>query len=208
MRRSGEYRILGLVLVGMPLGLYGLLFHPSIHRLERLERRIRLAHEEAPDHASFTPVAAEERAFLEAPGAPWRTALPLIAEDGARISHVNRVVNALNAALIDRGLRATAIRAALDPVRIDFSLPSHLAWEAPASAGPRDVPENNVAAWVLEVEIPGTSRELFRALSALAGAQVPLEPVGIRWEASPGARLPGAAGARQCILVRNFYLKP
>ena len=211
MKAAREYGIMVLLFAGLPLLLYGALLRPSLQRVAHLEARIREAGEGTPPCRLFTPVTPEERVFLEAPEAPWRKRLPVVAEDGARLRHVDRVVHEVDASLRAAGLRATAIRGALEPVRAQCTLPAHLAQGAPGPAPLQDGPELGVAAWVLEVEVAGTSRELFRAMSALAGAEPLLEPVGLRWQAlsePDGSRDVPDPGGRQSLLLRTFYLKP
>jgi len=202
MTISRERVIMGLLLAALPVLLYGGLLRPSLLRQAELRRRIHAAHDEAPGVQSFTPVREEERSFLEAPRAPWRTRLALVAGDAERLDHMNRVVTGLGAALKARGVRATVLRAAWEPVTAEFTLPAELKGEIPPGLPVEDGPEHALAGWVLEVEIAGPTGELFKALSAAPDVHALLEPVGLRWQAS------AKDGGRQCLLLRNLYLKP
>ena len=110
--------------------LYACVIRPSPRRLEALHQRIREANE-ARDVPTFTPVGKEERAFLEDPEAPWRTRIPLVADDGARLAHANRVVSDLSAALSAGAWRWRPCARLWEPVLANFTLPAHLAKEAP-----------------------------------------------------------------------------
>jgi hypothetical protein len=202
-----ERLLMALLLAALPVGLYGLLLRPSLRRLEALHRRIQRA-QDGPAVQAFTPVSREERAFLEDPAAPWRSRLPQVAGDGARLAQVNRVVNEVDMALRARGVAVTAMRAALDPISADFTLPDRLAQSPAPAPAATDAPEYQVEGWVLEVEVAGTTGALFQALSAVSAVNPLLEPVGLRWEASAPAEGATRAGPRQYLLLRNLYLKP
>jgi len=202
-----ERLVMGLLLAALPLGLYGLLLRPSLRRVAALQRRIRSA-QDRPAPQAFTPVSREERAFLEDPAAPWRSRMPQVAGDGARLAQVNRVVNDVDSVLQARGVAVTAMRAALDPISADFTLPARLAQGPAAPRSGSDAPECQVEGWVLEVQLGGTTGALFQALSAVSAVNPLLEPVGLRWEAPAAAAGAARAGARQYLLLRNLYLKP
>jgi hypothetical protein len=197
-------RLLMLVLLAaLPLGLYGLLVRPSLRRLEALHQRIREADEAFPFHP-FVPVGREERAWLEAPAAPWRERMPRLAGDRDRLAHLAWVAGEVSAAMRAGGVEAAAMRAAMDPVSADCTLPAALrAGPAPPSSGP-DQPECKVRAWVLDVQVPGGTADLFKALAAVPQARPLVEPVGLRWEAGPG---PAGGRVRLSLLLRNFYLE-
>lgn len=203
MRTSRERLLMGLVFGGLPLVLYGLVLRPSTLRLRALHDRLRAADEAHRDVPTFIPVGREERAFLEAPDASWRTRIPVVADDGARLALANRVVSDLSSALKRRGVPIAGVRATWAPIQADFTLPAHLA-KGPAPWRPGgDVPEHLLDGWALEVELPGATGQLFKALPALAEVNPLLEPVGLRWE------LAGKAGRhRQYLILRAFYLKP
>ena len=214
MTRVGERPILGLALAAVPVLVGLLVVRPATRRLAALHRRIDAAHADTPEVAPFVPVSREERALLEDPGAPWRTRLPLVAEDSARLAQVDRVVNEVRAALTARGVRAAGMRLLLDPVQADFTLPDGPIRAARPPRPASDAPDLRVAGWALEVTVPGPTRDLFQALAAVPGVNALLEPGGFRWEADPGPA-PGphrsrhpAADHRQVLVLRNFYLKP
>ena len=202
MRTYRERLLMGLLFAGLPVLLYALVIRPATLRFHRLHERIRAADEACRDVQAFTPVTQAERAFLEEPAAAWRTRVPLLDGDGARLAHANRVVSDLSVALKGRGLRAAAMRAAWEPIEAQFTLPG------PVAKGPRmtrvagDAPEHTLAGWALEVELPGPTGQLFKALGPLAQVDPLLEPVGLRWE------LAGPARHRQVLFLRNYYLQP
>ena len=67
------------------------------------------------------------------------------------------------------------------------------------------LPETRLSGWVLELEIPGATGELFRALAAIAEVDALLEPVGLDWVLTEA---PGQPGCRQVLRLRNLYLEP
>jgi len=202
MIRPAERLLLGLVIAGLALLLVCRVLRPAARRMDALGRRIEAA---GGAIRSFIPVSAEERAVLEAPGAPWRTRIVRLEGDGARLAHMERVVRELGAALEARALRAAAFRATWDPVVADCTLPGGRLQRGPALPAPAagDGPERQLGGWVLEVEIAGTAADLFRALAVVPAVNPLLEPVGLRWEAAADR-----AGPRQTLLLRNVFLKP
>lgn len=214
MKPAGERLLLGLLLAALPLAAVLLVVRPAHRRLAALHQRIAAAHARTPEVAPFVPVGRDERAFLEDPAAPWRTRLPLVADDGARLAQVDRVVNEVRAALAARGLEAARMRLLLDPVQAEFSLPGAPTREARRPSPAQDGPDLQVAGWALEVEVPGATGDLFKALAAVPGVNALLEPGGLRWEAVPGPAPRGRGhrqpppGHRQLLVLRNFYLRP
>lgn len=203
MNPTRERLVMGLVFAGLPLILYLLVLRPSAVRIKALHARIRAAHEAHQDVPTFTPVGREERAFLEAPDAPWRTRIPVVADDGDRLALANRVVSELSEALKHRGVAIAGLRATWEPIQADFTLPGHLAREPLPGPSEGDAPEDQVDGWALEVELPGPTGQLFKSLPALGEVNALLEPVGLRWE------LLGKAGKhRQYLILRDVYLKP
>lgn len=201
MKTSRERLLIGFVFAGLPLVLYAFVIRPSTLRLKTLHQRIREANEACRDVPTFTPVGKEERAFLEDPEARWRTRIPLVADDGARLAHANRVVSDLSAALKRRSVAVASMRAVWEPILANFTLPAHLAKEGGRGEFAWDVPELHLEGWALEVELPGSTGQLFKALGPLAEVSPLLEPVGLRWEVAEGAK------HRQFLIVRNFYLR-
>ncbi|GEM_PF-547942 len=205
MRLAWERRIMGVLLAALPVALYGLVIRPYSLRAAELRHRIRAAHEESPEVRSFIPVGTEERAFLEAPGAPWRTRIPLLADEGERLAQVDHVVGAVTAALKAKGVKVTGMRADWNPVTARFTIPAGMEGGGGRRSRGSGGPDHKLAAWVLEVEIGGGTEDLFKALSVLPAINPLLEPVGLRWEAAgegPEAR------RRQVLLLRNLYLEP
>jgi hypothetical protein len=212
MKPVRERLLLGALLGIVPALVALLVLVPGSRRLAALHRRIDAAHGQAPEVARFLPVGPEERAFLENPAAPWRTRLPLVADDAARLAHVDRVTTEWLAALAPLGLRPTGMRLLLDPVQAQFTLPDAPLQPARPPQPATDRPDLKVAEWVLEVEIPGPTRNLFRALAAVPRVNALLEPGGLRWEVpdetAPGAGRRRSQGHRQVLVLRSFYLRP
>lgn len=205
---------MGLVLAGLPVLIAALIVLPSLRRTDALKRRIQAAHELGREARPFVPVGREERAFLEDPGASWRSRLPVVRGDGARLAQVDRVVSEVSEAFRARGVRIAGMKALLAPVDGAFSLPAGPLRPAFPRRAATDLPEHRVGGWVLEVEVPGATGELFRALAAVGAVNALLEPAGLRWEVDPGrdkgrGRKPAARpGHHQYLLLRNYYLEP
>jgi hypothetical protein len=216
MRKHRERVVLGLLLVALPAVAVLAVVVPASRRLAALHRRIEAAHLDTPEVPSFVPVGKEERAFLENPDAPWRTRIPVVADDAARLTEVDRVVSEVSAALAGQGLRAAEVRLLLDPIQADFSLPGAPLGTAARPGATTDRPDLQMAAWALEVSVPGSTRDLFRVLAAVSGVRALVEPGGLRWETSPPAEGPTAREARpgprqahrQVLVLRTFYLRP
>jgi len=196
LKASRERLLMGLMAAGVPLLVYLFLLRPSLVRMKALHARIRDAEAQATPLRAFTPVSMEERTFLEDPEASWRTRIPRIVTDGERLAHVNRVVSAVNAALKAKGVGAVAMRATWDPVKADFTLPPELKKGPPSWIPSPDAPEYQMSAWVLEVEIPGATEKLFKALASVPSMGPLMEPVGVRWGED-----------HQYLLLRNYYLR-
>jgi hypothetical protein len=204
MNALRERILLAALGLGIPLLGFALVLRPSFRRLDALHQRIRAAETTASPRRPYTPVGQEERAVLEDPSAPWRARIPRIVGDADRLAQVDRVVNDLGSAFKAKGVSIASVHAAWDPVTIDFTLPGGLERESPPAPSAQDAPELQLAAWVLEVEIPGPTEDLFRALAAIPDIRPIMEPVGLRW-----GGVPSASGAgRQVLLLRNYYLKP
>jgi hypothetical protein len=207
MTLAKERLILGALIPALPIALYFLVLQPSVQRSKALNQRIAQAHSESP-FQTYTPVNREEQSFLEASPAPWRSRLPVIAGDGARLAHVHRVVSDLNAAFKAGGVKVIGIQATWDPIEAKFTLPAHLTQEAAPDRSVGDAPEFKVAGWVLLVEIGGATGDLFKAMALLPKVNSLLEPVGLRWGEAPGADVQKSSEPSQYLILRNVYLQP
>jgi len=197
MRR--ERTLMALLLAGMPGVIVMAVILPSTRRLAALHKRIDAAHEVAKDVRPFVPVSREERAYL---AGPWRSRLPWVPDAAARLAQVDRVVNQVNASFAARGVRVAGMKAVLDPVRASFTLPSRASREAFPPEAAADAPELRVDGWILDVEVAGPTRDLFKALAAVSAVDALLEPVGLTWETGPDGT------GRQHLLLRTFHLRP
>ena len=188
-----------LLLVG-PLLFAWLVWLPFRQRMKVTQARIQAAQAALQELPRYDPLSAEEVAFLEAPQAPWKARIPLIRGDEDRLHHYHRVVTALDRALATAGLRVHGMRSSWDPIRASFTLPGSLAaptLAATASAGPLDGP---LAAWVVEVQVDGTTTGLFTALERIQPVTPLLEPVGLRWESTSERRA-------QSLLLRSLVVQ-
>jgi len=206
MNAARERLGLGLAFLVMPGLIYALAIRPSTHRLAALQQRIQKANEVCRELPPFTRVSQDEKALLEDPAAPWRGRIARVGDDAALLAHVDRVVSDLNAAMKAAGVRITTLRATLEPVAADCTLPRSLAEDSAAAPALGDAPEYQVGGWVLEVELAGPPGELFKALAAVPRVHPLLELVGLRWQLTQ-AEPSGPAGQRQQLLLRNLYLK-
>lgn len=195
MTLAKERLILGALITALPIALYLFSIRPSLRRIEALDQRIARAHSGFPVQP-FTPVNREERSFLEAPAAAWRSRIPVLAGDGARLDHVHRVVSDLNAAFKAGRVKVVGIQATWDPIEARFTLPAQLTREAAPAQSTGDAPELKVAGWVLVVEIGGGTGDLFKALALVPRVNSLLEPVGLRW-GEPRADLKTLGGPSQ-----------
>ncbi len=182
---------------------YGLLIRPSRRRIAALHRRIQTAHAAILKTEGYAPLSAAERSLLEDPAQPWRARIPAVDGDGGRLALVDRMAAELGAALRRSGVPVGSLRAVLDPVQVDATLPD-VPPPPPRPGGASKGPEAPLGAWVLEVEVPGGTARLFQALAALPRTGPVLEPVGLRWDRAPGAT--GApASLHQYLLLRSYY---
>lgn len=111
MQPVTERFLLGLLVLGLPVALYAAILRPATQRRAALRHRLQAARGVCGDKLPFTPLSAAEQAFLKAEGAPWRTRLPLVGDDQARLAQVHRVVSELSAALKARGVPIAGLRA-------------------------------------------------------------------------------------------------
>ena len=207
MTYAKERLVLGLLVLILPISLYFLSVRPALQRMQALHQRIAQAHAGSP-FQTFTPVGREEQAFLDAPDAPWRSRIPVLAGDGARLAHVHGVVSDLNATFKAGGVKVVGIRATWDPVEARFTLPAQLAGRAAPAPAAKDTPELKLKGWVLVVEVGGATGDLFKALALVPRVHALLEPVGLRWGQPAGAELQGTPSSSQCLILRNVYLNP
>lgn len=207
MTLAKERLVLGALIPALPIALYFLIIQPSVQRAKALNQRIAKAHSASP-FQPYTPVNREEQSFLEASPVSWRSRIPVIAGDAARLAHVHRVVSDLNAAFKAGGVKVVGIQATWDPIEAKFTLPAQLTREAAPARSVGDAPEFKVAGWVLVVEIGGATGDLFKAMALLPKVNSLLEPVGLRWGEAPGADAQKPAAPSQYLILRNVYLQP
>ncbi len=196
--RPAERLVFALVLLMLPICFYAFIVRPARVTLETLDARIEAADLQIRDLPNFQPLSAEEKKVLLDPAAPWRQRLPIIAGDGAKLAHYDRVVSLLQRAWGSRGVAIEGVRSSWDPIQASFTLPGTLPPPvgAAGSSGPGEL-----RAWVLEARIAGPADRLFIGLEHLPAVQPLLEPVGLRWEATPERR-------QQSLWLRNLVLEP
>lgn len=201
MKHLRERLLMAAVLIGLPTLVLGVGILPAVRESRALRAQIQAANEEFKTLPQFTPLTQAEREALGAPDAPWRSRMPLVVGDRARLAHYHRVVGDLQGVLKSGGISPRGIRSSWDPIRASFSVPSGMDADRVAFSGSQDAPEMKVNGWVLEMEIPGGTDQLFKALGLVHRAGPLLEPAGLRWEATPDYR-------EQRLLLRNLVLVP
>ena len=201
MKHIKERLLMAAVLIGLPILLLVVGILPVLRRSQALRQQIQAANEEYKALPNFSPLSKAEREALADPKAAWRSRLPLTAGDRARLTHYHRVVGDLQGALKAAGIPSRGMRSSWDPIKASFSVPGEMGADPHELPVSQDSPELRVSGWVLEAEIPGTTSQLFKALASIDRVGPLLEPVGLRWEASPEFR-------QQKLLLRNLVLTP
>lgn len=201
MKHVRERFLMAAGLLGLPalIVVFGIL--PQIERSRKLRAQIQTAHDEFKVLPQFTPLSHAEKEQLEDPAAPWRFRLPVIVGDRARLDHYHRVIGELQDTLRARGIAARGMRSSWDPIKASFSVPGGMGADPKALLPAQDAPELKVKGWVLEVDVPGATSQLFHGLGTVHRVGPILEPVGLRWEAGPEIR-------EQKLLLRNLVLVP
>ena len=201
MKHLRERALMAVVLFGAPALLLWLGILPAIRRSEALRQRIQGLNGEYVAQPICVPLSQAERELTQDPLAPWRTRMPLVAGDLARLSHYNRVVNELHETLSQARVAPSKMRSSWEPIKASFTIPPEMGLAPFDVSASQDSPELKASGWVLEAEIPGTTPQLFKALAVIHQVHPILEPVGFRWEAMPDHR-------RQNLLLRNLVLTP
>jgi len=201
MRYQRERLLMGLSLVGLPALLVVLGIYPTQRRSNALRVQIQAAEEAYKVIPAVHGLNPEERKLLDDPKAAWRTRLPLVVGDQARLAHYHRVVGELQRGLTRVGTPAGGMRSSWDPIQASFTLAGSLSEPAQEVVTTPDSPALKVGGWTLEANIPGNTGQLFKALGAVDQVQPLLEPVGLRWMATPDRR-------DQHLILRNLILLP
>ena len=195
-------RTLLFLLLGLaPLLFWILIWRPADLRMASNRARIAEAQTRIQELPRFTPLSAEEAAFLEDPAAPWKQRIPLIRSDRDRLSHYHRVVTSVDQAFQRGGIRIHGMRSNWDAIHASFTLDRELAWGPMGVSAAESHLDGTLKAWVLEVQLEGPTGELFAGLDRLGGIPPLLEPVGFRWEATAERRA-------QALWLRNLVLVP
>lgn len=193
--------LLALILVLAP-GLFWLLvWRPADGRMAVNRSRIAEAQARIQELPRYTPLNPEESAFLEDPAAAWKQRLPLIRGDRDRLAHYHLVITRVSQAFRRSGLRLHGMRSSWDPIRASFTLDRDLGTEGLGLLPAGSTQDGALAAWVLEIQIDGPTEGLFTGLDQLKHMPPLLEPVGLRWEATPERRA-------QSLWLRNLVLVP
>lgn len=193
--------LLGLILVLSPLLFWLLVWRPANGRMEANRSRIAEAQAQMLELPRYTPLSPEESAFLEDPAAEWKQRIPMIRGDRDRLAHYNFVITRVSQSFRRSGIRLHGMRSSWDPIHASFTLDRDLATEGFGLPPSGNAQEGVLAAWVLEAQVDGPTEGLFTGLDQLEQVTPLLEPVGIRWEATPERRL-------QSIWLRNLVLVP
>ena len=201
MKHLRERALMAAVLIGLPILFLVVGILPILRRSLGLRQQIQALNEENKAIPHFSPLSKAEREALADPQAAWRSRLPVVAGDRARLNHYHRGVGDLQATLKAAGIPSRGMRSSWDPIKASFSVPSEMGADPHELPTSQDSPELRVNGWVLEAEIPGATAQLFKAMAAIHRVGPILEPVGLRWEASPDFR-------QQKLLLRNLVLTP
>lgn len=193
--------LLGLILIVSPVLFWLLLWRPADGRMAANRARIAEAQARTLELPRYSPLSAEESALLEDPAAPWRQRIPMIRGDRDRLAHYHLVITRVSQAFRRGGLRLNGMRSSWDPIHASFTLDRELGLEGLGLPNGVNAQEGTLAAWALEVQIDGPTQGLFTGLDQLGQLPPLLEPVGLRWEATPERRA-------QSLWLRNLVLVP
>lgn len=190
-----------LILVLSPVLFWLLIWRPADGRMATSRSRIAAAQARTLELPRYTPLSPDESTFLEDPAAAWKQRIPLIRGDRDRLAHYHFVVTRVSQAFRRGGLRLNGLRSSWDPIRASFTLDRDLGLEGLGLSPAGSAQDGTLAAWALEVQIDGPTDGLFTGLDQLKHLPPLLEPVGLRWEATPERRA-------QSIWLRNLVLVP
>ncbi|MFZ1612626.1 MAG: hypothetical protein WAT51_00540 [Holophaga sp.] len=201
MKHLRERVLMAAILVGLPTLILVLGILPTLKRSKELRQQIQAVNEDYKTLPPFMPLSRVEREALADPKATWRSRLPMVTSDKARLAHYHRVVGDLQGTLKAAGVPSRGMRSSWDPIKASFSVPGEMGADPHTLALFQDSPDSQVNGWVLEAEIPGPTSHLFRSMAAIHRVGPILEPVGLRWEAGLDFR-------QQKLLLRNLVLTP
>lgn len=185
----------------LPAAFILLVFLPVRKRMAVDEARLEAAVKRNQELPSVQPLTAAERNLIEDPMASWRSRMPLVASDSQRLSHYHRVITELQNALQARKVTLLGVRSTWNQIKGSYTLPSQLGAGTTASSSAHVSEPGQLQAWVLEAQIEGSPANLFQALETLPAIPPLLEPVAVRWEASPIQH-------KQTIILRNLVAAP
>lgn len=185
----------------LPAAFIVLVFLPVKKRMAVDEARLEAALKRNRELPSVQPLTAAERALIEAPDAPWRARLPLITSDSQRLRHYHLVITELQNALRTRKVTLLGVRSTWSPIQGSYTLPPELGSAVIPASSREGLETGQLQAWALEAQIDGPPAALFQALEALPAIPPILEPVALRWEATPSRH-------KQTILLRNLVITP
>ena len=166
---------------------YGLLIRPSRRRIAALHRRIQTAHAAILKTEGYAPLSAAERSLLEDPAQPWRARIPAVDGDGGRLALVDRMAAELGAALRRSGVPVGSLRAVLDPVQVDATLPD-VPPPPPRPAAPPRGPKLPWAPGSWRWRSPAAPPDCSRPWRPCREPGPSLEPVGLRRDRCPRAK--------------------
>lgn len=199
-RNLKERLLLAGVVIVVPLLFGFLVARPILKRIDGHKQRFNEASNELASLSPFSPVSPAEREILDDPSAAWRKRMPVLSDEQARLAHYHRVVSALQRGWKAAGVPAIGLRSSWDPIRASFTLPGVMEAAEAQKQSLADGPEARVLGWVVEARFPAPTEVLFRALVVVPRMEPLLEPIGLRWEATPDHR-------QQSLILRNLVVQ-
>jgi hypothetical protein len=197
--RAREWFLLGVIFALLPALFFFFVALRGRRNMNDCKARQIAAEQRLQAIVPVQPLSAHERGLLSDTAA-WRGRMPYLEGDAARLWHYHHTVTELQRVLKQGGVLTGSIRSSFDPIQGSFSLPTGLA-EMPGEQALKQMTLGRPQAWVLEVSVEGSSVQLFQVLDLLPRVEPLLEPIALRWEATP-------EGHKQFLILRNLVLVP
>lgn len=197
--RAREWFLLSVIFALLPVLFFFLVVLRGRRNMNEYKARQTAAEQRLQAIVPVQPLSAHERQLL-ADTAVWRGRMPFLEGDADRLWHYHHTVTELQKVLKQGGVLTGSVRSSFDPVQGSFTLPAGLS-EMPGELVLKTMAQGKPQAWVLEVSVEGPSTQLFQVLDLLPRVEPLLEPIALRWEATP-------EGHKQFLILRNLVLVP